>query len=253
MNKLKIRRILVSQPEPNPGNSPYNDLAVKHNLKVDFRQFIQVEGVTAKDFRKDRISILDHTAVIFTSRTAIDHFFRISQEMRLTIPDSMKYFCISESTAFYLQKYIVYRKRKIFYANGKFPDLMDVLMKHKDDKFLIPLSDVHKDEIPVLLEKAKIPFTQAIMYRTVSSDLSDLKDVNYDMLCFFTPAGIKSLMQNFPNFEQNEIKIATFGPATAQAVRDAGLRLDVEAPNPEASSMPAAIERFVAEFNKNNK
>ena len=250
---MKIRRILVSQPEPNPGNSPYNDLAVKHNLKIDFRQFIQVEGVPAKDFRKDRISILDHTAIIFTSRTAIDHFFRISQELRLTIPDSMKYFCISEATAFYLQKYIVYRKRKIFYANGKFADLVDVLMKHKEDKFLIPLSDVHKDEIPTLLEKAKISVTEAIMYRTVSADLSDLQDVNYDMLVFFTPVGIRSLIQNFPGFQQNEIKIATFGPATAQAVRDAGLRLDVEAPLPEAPSMPAAIERFITEYNKNNK
>ena len=253
MNKLKIKRILVSQPEPNPGSSPYADLAIKHNLKVDFRQFIQVEGVPAKDFRKDRIQILDHSAIIFNSRTAIDHFFRIAQELRLTIPDTMKYFCISEATAFYLQKYIVYRKRKIFYANGKFADLVDVLQKHKEDKFLIPLSDVHKDEIPDLLEKAKITVTEAIMYRTVSSDLSDLKDVNYDMLVFFTPVGIKSLMQNFPDFEQNETKIATFGPATAQAVRDAGLRLDVEAPIPEAPSMPAAIERYITEFNKNNK
>ena len=253
MNKLKIRRILVSQPEPSPGNSPYSELATKHNLKIDFRQFIQVEGVPAKDFRKDRISILDHTAVIFTSRTAIDHFFRISQELRLSIPDTMKYFCISEATAFYLQKYIVYRKRKIFFANGKFADLVDVLLKHKDDKFLIPLSDIHKDEIPVLLEKAKIPVTEAIMYRTVSSDLSDLKNVNYDMLVFFTPVGIKSLIQNFPEFEQNETKIATFGPATAQAVRDAGLRLDIEAPIPEAPSMTAAIERYISEFNKNNK
>ena len=250
---MRIRRILVSQPEPNPGNSPYNDLAVKHNLKIDFRQFIQVEGVPSKDFRKDRIQILDHTAIIFTSRAAIDHFFRISQELRLTIPDSMKYFCISEATAFYLQKYIVYRKRKIFYANGKFADLVDVLMKHKEDKFLIPLSDVHKDEIPTLLEKAKIQVTEAIMYRTVSADLSDLTEVNYDVLVFFTPVGIKSLMQNFPDFEQNETKIATFGPATAQAVRDAGLRLDVEAPIPEAPSMPAALERFIAEWNKNNK
>jgi uroporphyrinogen-III synthase len=250
---LRIRRILVSQPEPNPGNSPYNDLAVKHNLKIDFRQFIQVEGVPAKDFRKDRIQILDHTAVIFTSRTAIDHFFRIAQELRLTIPDTMKYFCISEATAFYLQKYIVYRKRKIFYANGKFSDLVDVLLKHKEDKFLIPLSDVHKDEIPDLLEKAKVSVTEAIMYRTVSSDLSDLKDVNYDMLVFFTPVGIRSLTQNFPNFEQNEIKIATFGPATAQAVRDSGLRLDIEAPIPEAPSMVAAIDRFITDFNKNNK
>ena len=250
---MRIRRILVSQPEPNPGNSPYNDLAVKHNLKIDFRQFIQVEGVPAKDFRKDRIQILDHTAVIFTSRTAIDHFFRIAQELRLTIPDTMKYFCISEATAFYLQKYIVYRKRKIFYANGKFSDLVDVLLKHKEDKFLIPLSDVHKDEIPDLLEKAKVSVTEAIMYRTVSSDLSDLKDVNYDMLVFFTPVGIRSLTQNFPDFEQNEIKIATFGPATAQAVRDSGLRLDIEAPIPEAPSMVAAIDRFITDFNKNNK
>ncbi len=250
---MRIRKILVSQPEPNPGNSPYNDLAVKHNLKIDFRQFIQVEGIPAKDFRKDRIQILDHTAVIFTSRTAIDHFFRIAQELRLTIPDAMKYFCISEATAFYLQKYIVYRKRKIFYANGKFSDLVDVLLKHKEDKFLIPLSDVHKDEIPDLLEKAKVSVTEAIMYRTVSSDLSDLKDVNYDMLVFFTPVGIRSLTQNFPDFEQNETKIATFGPATAQAVRDAGLRLDIEAPIPEAPSMVAAIDRFITEFNKNNK
>jgi uroporphyrinogen-III synthase len=253
VNTLRIRKILVSQPEPSPGNSPYNDLAVKHNLKIDFRQFIQVEGVPVKDFRKDRIQILEHSAVIFTSRTAIDHFFRIAQESRLTIPDTMKYFCISESVAFYLQKYIVYRKRKIFYANGKFADLVDVLMKHKEDKFLIPLSDVHKEEIPILLEKSKLEVTEAIMYRTVSSNLSDLKDVNYDMLVFFSPSGIKSLRENFPDFVQNETKIATFGPVTAQAVRDAGLRLDVEAPIPEAPSMPAALERFISEFNKNNK
>ena len=250
---LKIRKILVSQPEPSTGGSPYSDLAVKYGLKIDFRQFIQVEGVSAKDFRKDRIQILDHTAVIFTSRTAIDHFFRIAGELRLTIPDTMKYFCVSEATAFYLQKYIIYRKRKIFYANGKFTVLIDVLLKHKEEKFLIPLSDIHKDEIPVLLEKAKIPVTEAIMYRTVSSDLSDLKDVNYDILVFFSPVGIKSLIQNFPDFQQNETKIATFGPATAQAVKDAGLRLDVQAPVPEAPSMPAALERFISEFNKNNK
>ncbi len=252
VNMLKIRKILVSQPEPTPGSSPYNDLAIKHSLKIDFRQFIQVEGVPGRDFRKDRIQILEHTAIIFTSRTAVDHFFRIAMELRLTIPDNMKYFCISEATAFYLQKYIVYRKRKIFYGNGKFTDLIDILLKHKDEKYLIPLSDIHKDEIPVLLEKAKLPVTEAIMYRTVSSDLSDLKDVNYDMLVFFSPSGIKSLTQNFPDFEQNETKIATFGPATAQAVRDAGLRLDIEAPVPEAPSMPAALERFISEFNKNN-
>jgi uroporphyrinogen-III synthase len=157
---LKIRKILVSQPEPNFANSPYYDLAVKNNLKIDFRPFIQVEGVSAKEFRKDRINILNYTAVIFTSRTAIDHFFRLAQEMRITIPDTMKYFCISEATAFYLQKYIVYRKRKIFFANGKFTDLIDILSKHKEENFLIPLSDIHKDEIPSLLEEAKINYTQ---------------------------------------------------------------------------------------------
>lgn len=250
---MKIRKILVSQPEPNFANSPYYDLAVKNNLKIDFRPFIQVEPVTAKDFRKDRINILNHTAVIFTSRTAIDHFFKLAQELRITIPDTMKYFCISEATAFYLQKYIVYRKRKIFFANGKFTDLIDILSKHKEENFLIPLSDIHKDEIPVLLEQAKINYTQAIMYRTVSSDLSDLKDVNYDILVFFSPSGIKSLLQNFPDFIQGETKIATFGPATAQAVKDAGLRLDIEAPVPEAPSMTMALEKFIVEFNKNNK
>ena len=250
---MKIKKILVSQPEPNIANSPYGDLALKHSLKIDFRQFIKVEAISGKDFRKDKIQILDHTAIIFTSKLAIDHFFRITQELRLTIPDTMKYFCISESTAFYLQKYIIYRKRKIFHANGKFADLVDVLMKHKDEKFLIPLSDVHKEEIPDLLEKAKLPVTEAIMYRTVSSDLSDINDLNYDMLVFFSPSGIKSLMHNFPNFEQNEVKIATFGQATANAVKMAGLRLDVEAPAPDAPSMPAALEKFISEFNKNNK
>lgn len=250
---MKIRKILVSQPEPNFANSPYYDLAIKNNLKIDFRPFIQVEGVSAKDFRKERIQILNHTAVIFTSRTAIDHFFRLSQESRLTIPDTMKYFCISEATAFYLQKYIIYRKRKIFFANGKFTDLVEILLKHKEENFLIPLSDIHTDEIPVLLEQAKIKNTQAIMYRTVCSDLSDLKDVNYDILVFFSPSGIKSLFQNFPDFKQNETKIATFGPATAQAVKDAGLRLDIEAPVPETPSMTLALEKFIVEFNKNNK
>jgi uroporphyrinogen-III synthase len=252
-NKLKIRKILVSQPEPNFANSPYYDLAIKNSLKIDFRPFIQVEGVPAKDFRKERVQILNHTAVIFTSRTAIDHFFRLAQELRLTIPDTMKYFCISEATAFYLQKYIVYRKRKIFFANGKFTDLIDILTKHNEENFLIPLSDIHKDEIPVLLQQAKISYTQAIMYRTVSCDLSDLKSMNYDIIVFFSPSGIKSLLQNFPDFQQNDTKIATFGPATAQAVRDAGLRLDIEAPVPEAPSMTMALEKFILEFNKNNK
>ncbi len=247
---MKVRSILVSQPEPGTAKSPYFELAEKNSVKIDFRPFIQVEGVSAKEFRQTRIQILSHTAVIFTSRTAIDHFFRISQELRTTIPDSMKYFCISEATAFYLQKYIVYRKRKIFYADGRFSDLVNVMKKHKDEKFLVPLSDIHKQEIPELLDKEGYNYTKAILYRTVSSDLSDLADVNYDILVFFSPSGIKSLFQNFPDFKQNDTRIACFGPTTAQAVREAGLRLDIEAPTAQAPSMTMALEQYIKNNNK---
>jgi uroporphyrinogen-III synthase len=247
---LKVKSIIVSQPDPNTAKSPYFELAEKYGLKIDFRPFIQVEGVPGKEFRNSRIYILDHTAVIFTSRTAIDHFFRISQELRLTIPDTMKYFCISEATAFYLQKYIVYRKRKIFYGDGRFSDLINVMKKHKDENFLVPLSDIHKQEIPELLDAEGYKYTKAILYRTVSSDLSDMKEINYDILVFFSPSGIKSLFQNFPNFVQNEIKIACFGPTTAKAVRDAGLRLDIEAPTAQAPSMTMALEQFIKKNNK---
>ncbi|MBW6533391.1 MAG: uroporphyrinogen-III synthase [Mariniphaga sp.] len=249
---MKIKSILVSQPKPLTAKSPYFDLAEKNNVKIDFRPFIQVEGITAKEFRQTRIHILEHSAVIFTSRTAIDHFFRISQNLRLTIPDSMKYFCISEATAYYLQKYIVYRKRKIFYGNGNFSDLIALMKKHKDEKLLVPLSDIHKQEIPELLDKGDFKYTKAILYRTVSSDLSDLRDVNYDILVFFSPSGIKSLFQNFPDFQQNETRIACFGPTTAQAVREAGLRLDIEAPTAKAPSMTMALEQYIIKANKNN-
>ena len=247
---MKVKKILVSQPKPETEKSPYFDLADRSNIKIDFRPFIQVEGVSAKEFRQTRIQILEHSAVIFTSRTAIDHFFRIAQEMRLTVPDSMKYFCISEATAFYLQKYIVYRKRKIFYGNGMFSDLIDVMKKHKDEKFLVPLSHIHKQEIPDMLSKSGYKFTKAILYRTVSSDLSDLKDVNYDILVFFSPSGIKSLLQNFPEFQQNDTRIASFGPTTAKAVKEAGLRLDIEAPTPQAPSMTMALEQYIKKVNK---
>ena len=250
---MKIKRILVTQPEPNFQNSPYNDLAGKNNLKIDFRPFIHVEGVSAKDFRKERINILDYSAVIFNSRTAIDHFFRMAQEMRVVIPDTMKYFCISEATAHYLQKYIVYRKRKIFYAPGKFTELLEVLAKHKEETFLMPLSDIQKvDELEKLTSIGLI-FKPAVMYRTLCSDLSDLKDVNYDVLVFFSPSDIKSLLFNFPDFKQNETKIASFGFATAKAVRDAGLNVDIEAPLPETPSMTSALDKYIAEFNKNHK
>jgi uroporphyrinogen-III synthase len=248
---LKVKSILVSQPEPSTAKSPYFELADKNGLKIDFRPFIQVEGVAAKEFRQTRIQILEHSAVIFTSRTAIDHFFRISKELRLTIPDSMKYFCISEATAFYLQKYIVYRKRKIFYADGRFDDLIYVMKKHKSENFLVPLSDIHKQEIPELLESEGYNYTKAILYRTVSSDLSDLSDIKYDVLVFFSPSGIKSLFQNFPKFSQDNTRIACFGPATAQAIKDAGLRLDIQAPTAQAPSMTMALEQYIKKNNKN--
>ena len=248
---MKVKSILVSQPEPNTVKSPYFELADKNGLKIDFRPFIQVEGVPAKEFRQTRIQILEHTAVIFTSRTAIDHFFRISKELRLTIPDSMKYFCISEATAFYLQKYIVYRKRKIFYADGRFNDLVNVMKKHKSETFLVPLSDIHKQEIPELLESEGYKYTKAILYRTVSSDLSDLSDIKYDVLVFFSPSGIKSLFQNFPDFRQDNTRIACFGPATAKAIKDAGLRLDIQAPTAQAPSMTMALEQYIKKNNKN--
>lgn len=250
---MKIKTILVSQPEPKNDKSPYSELAEKKGLKIDFRPFIKVEGILGKEFRQERIDILAHTGVIFTSRTAIDNYFRIAEELRVAIPDTMKYFCISEATAYYLQKYIVYRKRKIFYGKGTFTDLMEVIKKHKDEKFLVPLSDMHKEEIPKKLEQAKIKYTKAIMYRTVRADLSDLSDVNYDMLVFYSPSGIKSLMENFPEFKQNNTQIATFGPKTAKAVKDAGLKVNVKAPTTEAPSMTMAIEQFISANAKSKK
>jgi uroporphyrinogen-III synthase len=250
---MKIKKILVSQPQPKSEKSPYHELAVKNNVKIDFRPFIHVEGITCKEFRKQRVDILNHTAVIFNSKTAINHFFRTAEEMRVTIPDSMKYFCISESVAFYLQKYIVYRKRKIFYGQGKFSDLIDIITKHREEKYLVPLSDQHIEEIPQLLENNDIRYTKAILYRTLSSDLSDLSAINYDVLVFFSPSGVKSLLYNFPKFKQNNIKIASFGETTAKAVKDAGLRLDLQAPMPHAPSMTMALDQFIKEHNKNNK
>jgi uroporphyrinogen-III synthase len=243
----------VSQPEPDNEKSPYRELALKNNLKIDFRPFSHVEGLSAKDFRQSRIDILEHTAIIFSSKTAIDHFFRICEELRITVSDTMKYFCTSESVAFYLQKYIVYRKRKIFYGKNSLIDIEDVLVKNRDEKYLVPLSDNHKPEIPLLLERLKLKFSKAVLYRTVCSDLSDLANIDYDILVFYSPTGIKSLFQNFPNFKQNEIKIASFGDATAKAVKEAGLRLDIQAPIPQAPSMTMALDIFIKEFNKNRK
>ena len=247
---LKIKSILVTQPEPTLAKSPYSELAESTSIKIDFRPFIHVEGVSAKEFRQTRIHINDFSAVLFNSKTAIDHFFRLAQELRVTIPDTLKYFCVSESIAFYLQKYIVYRKRKIFHANGSMPDLLDIMKKHKEEVYLVPLSDIHSQEIPRMLDKGGYNYTPAVIYRTVSSDLQDLKDINYDILVFFSPSGIKSLFQNFPDFKQNNTKIACFGSTTAQAVRDAGLNPDIEAPTPEAPSMTMALEHYIKNMNK---
>jgi uroporphyrinogen-III synthase len=247
---LSIKTILVSQPKPEGDKSPYYDLADKYKLKIDFRPFIQVEGIAAQEFRSQKINIPEHTAIILTSKTAVDHFFRIAQEIRFEVPDTMKYFCISEAVALYLQKYVTYRKRKIFFGKQTIEDLIDPIKKHKGEKFLLPCTDILRDKIPETLEAAKIPFSKAMLYRTVAADLSDLEDVYYDMLVFFSPGGIESLFKNFPDFKQNTTVIAAFGPTTANAVVKNNLRLDVHAPMPNAPSMTAAIEMFIKDYNK---
>ncbi len=247
---MKVKTILVTQPKPEGDKSPYFDLAKKCNVKIDFRPFIHIEGVSAQDFRKDKVNILDHSAVIMTSRSAVDHYFRMCQEMRAVVPETMKYFCISESTAYYLQKYVLYRKRKIFHGKQTLNDLMDVIKKHKTENFLLPCSDIHKEEIADRLEEQKIKYTKAVMYRTVASDLSDLANVNYDVLVFFSPSAITSLFKNFPKFKQNKTRIACFGPSTALTVKETGLKLDIHAPNPKSPSMTMALEQYIVAANK---
>ena len=248
---MKIKKVLVSQPKPASEKSPYYDIAEKYGVKIDFRPFIKVESLSAKEFRQQKISILDHTAVIFTSRHAIDHFFTLCTELRVTIPETMKYFCVTEAVALYIQKYVQYRKRKIFFgATGKIEDLIPSIVKHKTEKYLVPMSDVHNDDVKNLLDKNNIQHTEAVMYRTVSNDFTPDEEFDSDMLVFFSPAGVTSLKKNFPDFNQKEIKIGTFGSTTAQAVRDAGLRLDLEAPTVQAPSMTAALDMFIRENNK---
>ncbi len=247
---MKINKVLVSQPKPESDKSPYSDMAKKLKIDFDFHQFIQVEGVSSKEFRQTRIQIQDHQAVIMTSKASIDHFFRICELLRITVSDDMKYYCATESVAVYLQKYIVYRKRKIFFADGSTPNLVEILKKSKKDKILLPLSHIHKQDIIDLLDQGGYNYTKAILYRTVSSDLSNIKINDYDIIVFFSPSGITSLQENFPNFEQGDTKIACFGPATAQAVVSAGLRLDIQAPNPKAPSMTMALEQYIMEHNK---
>jgi len=241
----KVKSILVTQEAPTDANSPYLKLAEKFNLKIDFRPFIQVEAVPVKEFRKQKIEILQYTAVIFTSRHAVDHFFSICQELKLEMPPEMKYFCISDQTSNYLQKYIVIRKRKIFTGLKDTKDLLEIIKKHKNEKFLFPCSDIRKNDIPDFLNENGFDFSEAVMYHTVAANLSDLKNVYYDILAFFSPSGINSLFVNFPDFIQNNTRIAAFGPTTAKAVTDANLILDIEAPLPNAPSMTGALELYI--------
>jgi uroporphyrinogen-III synthase len=249
--KTKVKTLLISQPKPESEKNPYYDLSRKYNLNETFRQFIKIEGFTVKEFRDQRINILEHKAVILTSRLAVDHYFRICNEMRVTVPETMKYFCINEATAYYLQKYIQYRKRKIFFGHQTIRDLVDVIKKNKEERFLLPASDVHKEQICDFLDALNIKYTKAIMYSTVSADLSDIQNLNeYDMLVFFTPAGIKSLKQNFPKFNQGATRIACFGPVTAKALKKYGYRLDIYAPNERNSSMSGELEDYLKESNR---
>lgn len=251
---MKIKKILVSQPKPATEKSPYFDISDKYNVKIDFRPFIKVEPVSAKDFRTQRVSILDHTAIIFNARHGIDHFFRLCEELRITVPETMKYFCISETVAVYLQRYIHYRKRKVFFgANGKFAELVVIMNKHLDEKYLFITSDVQNEDTLAALEKSKITLNKAVMYKTVSNDFGPDEEFNYDMLIFFSPIGIASLLKNFPGFVQGDIQIGCFGATTAQAVRDANLRIDIEAPLPGVPSMTMAIDNFLKENMKKAK
>ncbi|MFM7485798.1 MAG: uroporphyrinogen-III synthase [Cytophagales bacterium] len=245
----KVRSILVTQEAPTDPASPYFKLAEKYNIKIDFRPFIQVEAVPLREFRKQKVDILQHTAIIFTSRNAVDHFFAICQELKLDMPADMKYFCISDQTSNYLQKYIVIRKRKIFSGLKDTKDLLEIIKKHRSEKFLFPCSDIRKSDIPDFLKSNGYTYTEAVINHTVAANLSDLTNVYYDILAFFSPSGINSLFVNFPEFKQNNTRLAAFGPTTAKAVRDAGLILDIEAPLPNAPSMTGALELYVKKAN----
>ena len=245
-----IKKILVSQPKPTSEKSPYFDIAEKFDVELVFRPFIKVEGITSKEFRAQKISILDYTAVVFTSRHAIDHFFTMAKELRVNIPEDMKYFCVTETIALYIQKYVQYRKRKIFFGEtGKIEDLIPSMVKHKTEKYLVPMSDVHNNSLSMLLDSKKLNHKECVMYKTVSNDFTEeeVKNFDYDMLIFFSPSGIEALTKNFPEFNQGNIAIATFGPATAKAAKEAGLRLDIEAPSEKYPSMTGALQHYLIE------
>lgn len=246
----KVKTILVSQPEPKIENSPYFDLQEKQKVKIDFRPFIHVEGVEAKDIRQQKVDLSSYTAIILTSRNSVDHFFRVADEMRFKVPDTMKYFCQSEAVAYYLQKYVVYRKRKIYVGKRMFADLSPLIKKYKDESFLLPTTDKLKPEVPEILNDLGVKWKQSVFYKTVISDLSDLANVYYDILVFFSPSGIESLFHNFPEFKQNDTRIAVFGNTTIKAVESRGLRVDISAPTPETPSMTMALEKYIDKVNK---
>jgi uroporphyrinogen-III synthase len=247
---MKVKTILVSQPKPNMENSPYARLIDKEKVKVDFRPFIHVEGVDAKSVRQQKIDLSQFTAIILTSRNAVDHYFRLAEEMRFKVPDSMKYFCQSEAVAYYLQKYVVYRKRKIYVGKMNFADLVPLFKKYKEEKYLLPSSNVLKPTVPEALDQLQLDWKRGVFYKTVISDLSDLSDVLYDVLVFFSPSGIESLLKNFPEFKQNNTRIAVFGNSTIKAATDAGLRIDIKAPTPETPSMTMALQKYISLENK---
>ncbi len=247
---MKVKTILVSQPEPKVENSPYFELQEKQLVKIDFRPFIHVEGVSAKEIRLEKIDLNNYSAIILTSRNAVDHFFRVAEEMRFKVPDSMKYFCQSEAVAYYLQKYVVYRKRKIYVGKRTFAELAPLIKKYKEESFLLPATDKLKPEVPEILNELGVKWKKSTFYRTVISDLSDLENVIYDVLVFFSPSGIDSLFHNFPNFQQNETRIAVFGNTTIKAVEDKGLRVDISAPTPETPSMTMALDKYIESVNK---
>ncbi len=250
MSNLKVKTILVSQPEPKIENSPYNDIQQKYKVKIDFRSFIHVEGISAKDIRAQKIDLNNFNAIILTSKNSVDHFFRVAEEMRFKIPEDLRYFCQSEAIAFYLQKYVVYRKRKIYVGQKDFADMTALFKKYKDEKYLLPSSDQLNSDIPQTLDSLKLDWTAGTFYKTVMSDLTDLADVYYDVLAFFSPTGIKSLFKNFPDFKQNNTRIAVFGSTTQKEALEHGLRVDIMAPTPDTPSMTKALEKYVAEANK---
>ncbi|MFN8437683.1 MAG: uroporphyrinogen-III synthase [Cytophagales bacterium] len=245
----KVSKILVSQPKPADEKSPYFTLEKEYNVKIDFKQFIKIEPLAYKEFRKQKVDILSHTAVIFTSRNAVDNFFKICQEGKIELPADYKYFCVNEQTANYLQKYITVRKRKVFVGTKTSAELIEIIKKHKTEKFLYPCSSIRKDDIPLFLSANSFEFTEAVIYQTVSENLEGINMQEYDLIAFFSPSGVTSLKSNFPDFQQKHIRFAAFGPTTAKSIIESGFKLDIEAPMPNAPSMTGALEQYIIKAN----